>query len=179
MRLRSAGVLRQSLGQHDRAIKHYGEYARRFKDNADARDVAFHVGLVHEERRDWRAAAAAFADYAKTHPGDPKTVEAMAREANAHFKAGNDSKAREVAAKALAVYGKAAAAERENLVTAAAPEPSWARTLLRRAGALHPGRAGLPRLRAPQDRRQAQAAGQGAGGESQALEQAKASTSTS
>ncbi|HET6281741.1 MAG TPA: tetratricopeptide repeat protein, partial [Polyangia bacterium] len=103
--LRSAGVLRQSLGQHDRAIKHYGEYARRYKANADAREVAFQVGLVHEERRDWRAAAVAFADYAKTHPGDPKMVEAMAREANSHFNAGNDSKAREVAARALSTFG--------------------------------------------------------------------------
>ncbi len=102
--LRSAGVLRQSLGQHDRAIKHYGEYARRFKDKSDAKEVAFHVGLVREEQKDWKQAATAFADFARTYPGDAKTVEALTREADAYLSAGNDSKAKETAAKALALY---------------------------------------------------------------------------
>jgi len=102
--LRSAGVLRQSLGQHDRAIKHYGEYARRFKDKSDAKEVAFHVGLVREEQKDWKQAATAFADFARTYPGDAKTVEALAREADAYLSAGNDAKAKEAAAKALALY---------------------------------------------------------------------------
>jgi TolA-binding protein len=103
--LRSAGVLRQNLGQHDRAIKHYGEYARRFKDKSDAKEVAFHVGLVHAERKDWKQAAASFADFAKTYPGDGKTVEALAREADAYLSGGNDAKAKETSAKALALYG--------------------------------------------------------------------------
>ena len=34
------------------AIKHYGEYARRFKDKSDAKEVAFHVGLVREDQKD-------------------------------------------------------------------------------------------------------------------------------
>jgi TolA-binding protein len=103
--LRSAGVLRQSLGQHDRAIKHYGEYAKRYKDRADAKDVAFQAALVHEEQKDWRAAAQSFASYSKVYPNDAKTVEALAREADAYFKAGNDLPAKEAAAKALSVYG--------------------------------------------------------------------------
>ena len=102
--LRSAGVLRQSLGQHDRAIKHYGEYARRFKDKSDAKEVAFHVGLVREEQKDWKQAATAFADFAHTYPGDAKTIEALTREADAYLSAGNDAKAKEAAAKALALY---------------------------------------------------------------------------
>jgi cellulose synthase operon protein C len=104
--LRSAGVLRQSLGQHDRAIKHYGEYARRYKDRPDAKDVAFQAAVVREDQKDWRGAAASFGAYSKTYPGDPKTVEALAREADAQLKAGNESAAKETAAKALAAYGK-------------------------------------------------------------------------
>jgi TolA-binding protein len=102
--LRSAGVLRESLGQHDRAIKHFGEYSRRFKDKADAKDVAFQVAVVHEDQKDWRAAAQSFAAYTKAYPNDARTVEALAREADADLKAGNDGAARDVAGKALAAY---------------------------------------------------------------------------
>jgi TolA-binding protein len=102
--LRSAGVLRQSLGQHDRAIKHYGEYAKRYKDRSDAKDVAFEAAVVREDQKDWRGAAAAFASFSKTYSGDTRTVEALAREADAHLKAGNDSAAKDTAAKALAAY---------------------------------------------------------------------------
>ena len=86
--LRSAGVLRQSLGQHDKAIKHYGEYAKRYKDRSDAKQVAFQAAVVREDQKDWRGAAAAFAAYAKTYPGDPRTVEAHAREADAQLQGG-------------------------------------------------------------------------------------------
>jgi cellulose synthase operon protein C len=102
--LRSAGVLRQSLGQHDRAIKHYGEYAKRYKDRPDAKDVAFQAAVVREDQKDWRGAAASFAAFSKTYVGDAKTVEALAREADAHLKSGNDAAAKETAAKALAAY---------------------------------------------------------------------------
>ncbi|HVR64896.1 MAG TPA: tetratricopeptide repeat protein [Polyangia bacterium] len=103
--LRSAGVLRQTLGEHERAIKHFGEYARRFKDRSDAREVAFQIGLVQADLKDWRAAAGSFADYAKAYPTDARHVEALAREADAHLKAGNDARAKEAAAKVLAGYG--------------------------------------------------------------------------
>lgn len=102
--LRSAGVLRQSLGQHERAIKHYGEYARRYRDRPDAKDVAFQAAVVREDQKDWRGAAASFAAFSKVYPGDAKTVEALAREADAHLKAGNDAAAKETAAKALLAY---------------------------------------------------------------------------
>ncbi len=102
--LRSAGVLRQGLGQHDRAIKHYGEYAKRYKDRSDAKDVAFQAAVVREEQKDWRGAAAAFATYSKSYPGDGRTVEALAREADAHLKAGNDAAAKDAAGKALSAY---------------------------------------------------------------------------
>ena len=102
--LRSAGVLRQSLGQHDRAIKHYGEYAHRYKDRSDAKAVAFQAAAVHEDQKDWRGAAAAFGAYANSYPGDARTVEAHAREADAQLKAGNDGGAKDAAAKALAAF---------------------------------------------------------------------------
>ena len=102
--LRSAGVLRQSLGQHDRAIKHFGEYARRFKDKPDAKDVAFQAAVVREDQKDWRGAAQSFAAYTKAYPSDARTVEALAREADADLKAGNDGGAKDAAAKALAAY---------------------------------------------------------------------------
>jgi TolA-binding protein len=102
--LRSAGVLRQSLGQHDRAIKHYGEYSRRFKDKADAKDVAFQAAVVREDQKDWKLAAQSFAAYSKAYPGDARTVEAHAREADAFLKAGNEGAAKDAAAKALAAY---------------------------------------------------------------------------
>ncbi|HVV52679.1 MAG TPA: tetratricopeptide repeat protein, partial [Polyangia bacterium] len=117
--LRSAGVLRQSLGQHDRAIKHYGEYARRYKDRPDAKDVAFQAAVVREDQKDWRGAAASFAAFSKVYPGDVKTVEALAREADAHLKAGNDGAARETAAKALAVYKQHGKGSDEGLYYAA------------------------------------------------------------
>ena len=96
--LRSAGVLRQSLGQHDKAIKHYGEYAKRYKDRSDAKDVAFQAAVVREDQKDWRGAAASFGAYAKSYPGDARSVEAHAREADAHLKAGNDAGAKDAAA---------------------------------------------------------------------------------
>jgi TolA-binding protein len=102
--LRSAGVLRQSLGQHDRAIKHYGEYAKRYKDRSDAKSVAFQAAAVREDQKDWRGAAASFAAYSKSYPGDARTVEAHAREADAHLKAGNDAP-KDAAAKTLSSFG--------------------------------------------------------------------------
>ena len=102
--LRSAGVLRQSLGQHDRAIKHYSEYAKRYKDRSDAKQVAFQAAAVKEDQKDWRGAAASFGAYAKSYPGDARTVEAHAREADAQLKAGNDAGAKDAAAKALAAF---------------------------------------------------------------------------
>jgi TolA-binding protein len=116
--LRSAGVLRESLGQHDRAIKHFDEYAKRFRDKPDAKDVAFQVAVVREDQKDWRAAAQSFAAYAKAYPSDGRNVEALAREADADLKAGNDGAAKDVAGKALAAYkgqGHKRAKEREGV----------------------------------------------------------------
>ncbi len=87
----------RGLGQHDRAIKHFGEYSKRFKDKPDAKDVAFQIAVVHEDQKDYRAAAQSFAAYTRAYPSDARTVEALAREADADLKAGNDGGAKDVA----------------------------------------------------------------------------------
>ena len=83
-------MLRESLGQHDRAIKHYGEYARRFKDKSDAKEVAFHIGVVHEEQKDWSRRRAELRRLREPYPATRKTVEALTREADADLKGGNE-----------------------------------------------------------------------------------------
>ena len=168
--LRSAGVLRQSLGQHDKAIKHYGEYAQALQ--GQARRQGGRVPGRPSCARSRRTGAAPPQRSPTTRRPTramPRTVEALAREADAYLKAGNDAerqgRGRQGAGRrstaAASTHGKAADERGEDANYYAA------------AGALHPGRARLPRLRAPQDRRQAQAAGQGARGEGQALEEAK------
>ena len=131
--LRSAGVLRQSLGQHDRAIKHYGEYARRYKDRADAKDVAFQAAVVREEQKDWRGAAASFAAYSKTYPGDARTVEALAREADAHLKAGNDAAAKEPPPRRWPPTRAAASTARRRVLAARRPATTPPRRATSRA----------------------------------------------
>ena len=42
--LYNAGLLRQALGQNDKAIAHYKEYAKQFSSRKDAPDVAFNIG---------------------------------------------------------------------------------------------------------------------------------------
>ena len=133
-------MLRQSLGQHDRAIKHYGEYARRYKDRSDAKSVAFQAAVVREDQKDWRGAAASFAAYSKSYPGDARTVEAHAREADAHLKAGNDG-ARQGRRREGAV------GVRRRQARSKANDSAEDASYCGGAGALHPGRAGLPRLR--------------------------------
>jgi tetratricopeptide (TPR) repeat protein len=105
--LRNAGILRQTLGEHEKAIRHFGEYARRYKDRGDARELAFQVAVVREQQKDWKSAAQTFDDYARGRPGDPRTVEALARAGDAYLKAGNDAKAKETLARALAAWGGA------------------------------------------------------------------------
>jgi len=48
----NAGVLRQALGQHEKAIGHYQDYTKRFKDRKDAAEVAFRIGVVYEDAGD-------------------------------------------------------------------------------------------------------------------------------
>lgn len=103
--LRNAGVLRETLGENEKAVRHFAEYSRKHKDRADARELAFEIGVVRERQEDWKAAAQTFAEFARARPDDARTVEALTRAADADRKAGNDGKAREALARALAVGG--------------------------------------------------------------------------
>ena len=47
--LYNAGLLRQALGQNDKAIAHYKEYAKRYSSRPDASAVAFNIGAVYED----------------------------------------------------------------------------------------------------------------------------------
>jgi cellulose synthase operon protein C len=100
--LRNAGVLRQTLGENEKAIQHFAEYAKKYKDRGDAKELAFQVAVVRERQQDWKAAAQSFEEYARTHPGDPRTTEALTRAGDAHLKAGSEGKAKDALNKALA-----------------------------------------------------------------------------
>ena len=52
--LRNAAILRQTLGENEKAIRHFGEYARKYKDHADAKDLAFQVAVVREKQPSYR-----------------------------------------------------------------------------------------------------------------------------
>jgi TolA-binding protein len=102
--LRSAGLLRQTMGQPDKAVAHYATYEKQWKGRPETRDIAFQKGLLLLEKKDARGAAAAFAEFARSYPDDPRVIQAHVREAEAHMKASADGKAREALGRALAHY---------------------------------------------------------------------------
>ena len=64
-RCSTPAVLRQALGQNDKAIAHYKDYAKKFATRKDAPDVAFNIGVVYEDAGEEGPAYQAFADYAR------------------------------------------------------------------------------------------------------------------
>ena len=72
--LYNAGVLRQALGQHDKAIAHFQAYAKKYDDRKDAAEVAFRIGVVYEEAGDDGHADAAYRSYAKNYRDNPRRV---------------------------------------------------------------------------------------------------------
>ena len=94
-------MLRQTLGEHEKAIQHFADYSKKYKDRGDAKELAFQVAVVRERQQDWKAAAQSFEEYARAHPGDPRTIEAFTRAGDAHLKAGSDGKAKDALNKAL------------------------------------------------------------------------------
>ena len=67
-------MLRQALGQHEKAIAHYQAYAKKYDDRKDAAEVAFRIGVVYEEAGDDGRADAAYRAYAKTYRDTPRRV---------------------------------------------------------------------------------------------------------
>jgi outer membrane protein assembly factor BamD (BamD/ComL family) len=102
--LRAAGILRQTMGQTDKAVAHYAAYEKQFKGRPETRDIAFQKGLLMLEKKDWKGAAGAFAEFAHSYPDDPRVIQAWVREAEGHMKSGSDSKAKETLGRALAYY---------------------------------------------------------------------------
>lgn len=100
----NAGVLRQALGQTDKAIEHYRYYAEHFPTRKDAADVAFNIGVVYEEAGQDGPASKAFSEYAASRQSAGKRiVEAHTRAGRAWYRLGQLKKAKEqfVAAQAL------------------------------------------------------------------------------
>ena len=146
------------------AIKHFGEYARRYKDRADAKErrVPGRPWCARTRRTGSGGRSQLRRRTRETYPGDARTVEALTR---ARRRAPEGGQRRRAPRTPPARRWRWQRRRKRRHGKGGGDD---GRTLLGGAGALHPGRAGLPRLRAHQDRRQAEATGEGAGGEGQA-----------
>lgn len=113
-----AGALRQALGQLDRAVAHLAAYEKQQRGRPESRDVQFQRAVLLAERKDWRPAAAAFAEFAQQQPKDARAVEACVREAEAHMALQADARAKEALDRGLALHRRAG--KQEAAVTFAA-----------------------------------------------------------
>ncbi len=101
--LYNAGVLRQALGQNDKAIDHYKAYANR--SGKDAPDVAFNIGVVYEDAGQDGPAYQAFSDYARVYKSTGKhIIEAYTRAGLASYKLGQYKRAKTDFDEAQALY---------------------------------------------------------------------------
>jgi cellulose synthase operon protein C len=109
----NAGLLRQALGEHQKAIAHYQDYSKRFRERKDAADVAFNIGVVYEDAGDDGRADQAFRDYARTFAGTNRhIIESHVRSGRASLRLGQQRRAKDEFAAALAVYKRAAGKEK-------------------------------------------------------------------
>src|SRR2546425_12975349 len=92
------------MGQTDKAVAHYAAYEKQFKGRPETRDIAFQKGLLLLEKKDPKGAAAAFAEFTRSYPDDPRVIQAYVREAEAQMKLGADGRAKEALGRALAHY---------------------------------------------------------------------------
>jgi cellulose synthase operon protein C len=101
----NAGVLRQALGQNDRAIAHYKKYKDQYASRKDAPDVAFNIGVVYQEAGQEGPAYTAFADYARTYRSNGRRViEAHTRAGLMSLKLGQSKRAKDDFATAQNLY---------------------------------------------------------------------------
>jgi tetratricopeptide (TPR) repeat protein len=109
--LYNAGLLRQALGQNDKAIAHYKEYTKQFSSRKDAPDVAFNIGLVYEDAGQEGPAVQAFGDYAKTYASTNKRLmEAHTRTGKLLYDLGQYKKAKDEFEKSIALWKHATGA---------------------------------------------------------------------
>jgi TolA-binding protein len=111
--LYNAGVLRQALGQNDKAIAHYREYAKQFKERKDADDVAFRIGEVSESAGDDGHADQAFRAYLASYPGGKRAVEAHVRAGRTSFRLGQLGRAAKEFDDALKLWKRAGGKDKE------------------------------------------------------------------
>ncbi len=102
--LRQAALLRQAMGQSDRAVAHFAAFEKQYKGRPETRDIAFQKATLLFDKKDFRGAVVAFADFSHSHGDDARVVQAMVREAEAHMRLGADGKAKEALGKALAHF---------------------------------------------------------------------------
>ncbi len=101
----NAGVLRQAIGQNDRAIAHYKKYKDQFASRKDAPDVAFNIGVVYQDAGQEGPAYSAFADYARTYRSSGRRViEAHTRAGLMSLKLGQLRRAKDDFATAQSLY---------------------------------------------------------------------------
>jgi tetratricopeptide (TPR) repeat protein len=101
----NAGVLRQALGQNDRAIAHYKKYKDQYASRKDAPDVAFNIGVVYQEAGQEGPAYSAFADYGRTYRSNGRRViEAHVRAGLMSLKLGQSKRAKDDFAAAQNLY---------------------------------------------------------------------------
>jgi TolA-binding protein len=116
----NAGVLRQALGQHKRAITHYQAYAKRFRDRKDAEEVAFRVGVVYEGAGDDGRAERSYRTYLRRYRRGKFAVEASTRSGRTAYRLGQLGRAKRAFKQALAMYKRAKGKERERALEWAA-----------------------------------------------------------
>ena len=104
----NAGLLRQALGQNDKAIAHYQVYAQRYHTRKDAPDVAFNIGVVYEAAKDDSNASKAFGDFIKSYRDSKRLAEAHVRLGRTLFRQSQWARAQTEFAEAIALAKKTA-----------------------------------------------------------------------
>ena len=117
----NAGVLRQALGQTKEAIRHYETYARRYRrSQQDAEEVAFRVGAVYDDAKQYGRAERAFDSYLKRYRSGRFAVEAQLRAGRAALSLGKMSRASRKLRAAVARHQRARGDEKQRTARFAA-----------------------------------------------------------
>ncbi len=61
--LYNAALLRESMGEHNKAIALYSKYIKYFPDNKDTHDLFYKIGKIYERQENWRKADIIFEGY--------------------------------------------------------------------------------------------------------------------
>ncbi|MCE9574473.1 MAG: tetratricopeptide repeat protein [Deltaproteobacteria bacterium] len=113
--LYNAGVLRQALGQNDKAIAHYQQYAKKYRERKDADDVQFRIAEVYEAGGDDGHADQAFRAYLQSYPNGARVVEAHVRAGRTSFRLGQLGRAAKSMDDALRIWKRAGGKEKDRI----------------------------------------------------------------